>query len=97
MPLQPGDSLLNGKYILRALLGRGGFGFVYLADDTLLHERVALKQLIPALVGDEEILRRFLAEASATMHLTHERIVRTHDVFSERGNWGPFSGSPNAG
>jgi eukaryotic-like serine/threonine-protein kinase len=87
MPLQPGDSLLLGKYTLRALLGRGGFGFVYLADDTLLHEQVALKELIPALVGDEEILRRFLAEARATMRLTHPRIVRTHDVFAERGNY----------
>jgi eukaryotic-like serine/threonine-protein kinase len=87
MPLQSGDSLLHGKYIIHALLGRGGFGFVYLADDTLLHEPVALKELIPALVGDEEILRRFLAEARATMRLTHVRIVRTHDVFAERGNY----------
>jgi eukaryotic-like serine/threonine-protein kinase len=87
MPLQPGDLLLNGKYVIRALIGRGGFGFVYLADDTLLHEPVALKELIPALVGDEEILRRFLGEARATMRLTHERIVRTHDVFVERGNY----------
>ena len=92
MPLQPGDSLLNGKYILRTLLGRGGFGFVYLAGDTLLHEQVPIKELIPALVGDEEILRRFLAEAHATMRLTHERIVWTHDVFAERGNWGSFLG-----
>jgi formylglycine-generating enzyme required for sulfatase activity len=87
MPLQPGDSLLNGKYTIRTLLGRGGYGFVYLADDTLLHEPVALKELIPALVGDEQILRRFLAEARATMRLTHPRIVRTHDVFAERGNY----------
>jgi hypothetical protein len=87
MPLQPGDSLLNGKYVIRALLGRGGFGFVYLADDTLLHEPVALKELIPALVGDEAILSRFLGEARATMRLTHERIVRTYDVFVERNNY----------
>jgi eukaryotic-like serine/threonine-protein kinase len=87
MPLQPSDSLLNGQYFIRALLGRGGFGFVYLADDTLLHEPVALKELIPALVGDEEILRRFLAEARATMRLNPVRIVRTHNVFAERGNY----------
>ena len=87
MPLQPGHSLDNGQYIIRSLLGRGGFGFVYLADDALLHEQIALKELIPALVGDEEILRRFLAEARATMRLTHERIVRTHNVFAERGNY----------
>jgi eukaryotic-like serine/threonine-protein kinase len=87
LPLQPGESLLNGKYIVRGFLGRGGFGFVYLANDTLLHEPVALKELIPALVGDEEILKRFLAEARATMRLTHERIVWSHDVFAERGNY----------
>ena len=87
MPLQPTSSLLNGQYVIRALLGRGGFGFVYLADDTLLHEHVAIKELIPALVGDENILKRFLAEARATMRLTHERIVRTHNVFAEQGNY----------
>ena len=52
------------------LLGRGGFGFVYQAQDTLLAEEVAIKELIPALVGDEAMLKRFLAEAKATMRLT---------------------------
>jgi serine/threonine-protein kinase len=87
MSLQPGDTLLNGQYRIVRLLGRGGFGFVYLAQDTLLREEVAIKELIPALVGDEAMLKRFLAEAKATMRLTHERIVRTHAVFSERGNY----------
>jgi serine/threonine-protein kinase len=87
MSLQPGATLLNGQYRIERLLGRGGFGFVYLVEDTLLREEVALKELIPALVGDETLLKRFLAEAKATMRLTHERIVRTHNVFSERGNY----------
>ncbi len=87
MSLQPGDTLLNGQYRIERLLGRGGFGFVYLAHDTLLQEELALKELIPALVGDEGMLKRFLAEAKATMRLTHERIVRTHAVFAERGNY----------
>ena len=83
MALNPGDTLLNDQYRILRLLGRGGFGFVYLAQDTLLQEEVAIKELIPALVGDVATLRRFLAEAKATMRLTPERVVRTHNVFSE--------------
>jgi serine/threonine protein kinase len=87
MALQPGDTLLNGQYRILQLLGRGGFGFVYHAQDTHLGDEVAVKELIPGLVGDEAILKRFLAEAKATLRLTHERIVRTYHVFPERGNY----------
>jgi formylglycine-generating enzyme required for sulfatase activity len=87
MALNPGHTLSNGHYRILRLLGRGGFGFVYLAQDTLLDEEVAIKELIPALVGDEVMLRRFLAEARATMRLTHKRIVRTYNIFSEDGNY----------
>jgi Tol biopolymer transport system component len=87
MALQPGDILSNDHYRLLRQLGRGGFGFVYLARDALLDEEVAIKELIPALVGDETMLKRFLAEAKATMRLTHKRIVRTHNVFHEGGNY----------
>ncbi|HNS83352.1 MAG TPA: gamma-glutamyl-gamma-aminobutyrate hydrolase family protein [Methanolinea sp.] len=54
MALSTGDTLNNGHYRIVRPLGRGGFGFVYLAEDTLLGERVAIKELIPALVGDED-------------------------------------------
>ncbi len=87
MALQPGETLLNGQYQILKLLGRGGFGFVYHAQDTHLGEEVAVKELIPGLVGDEPTLRRFLAEAKATLRLTHEHIVRTHHVFPERDNY----------
>lgn len=87
MPLQANDSLANGQYRIVRQLGRGGFGYVYLAEDTLLHEEVAVKELIPALIGDEAMLKRFLAEAKATMKLAHDCIVRTHNVFSEHDNF----------
>jgi len=87
MALQPGDTLLNGKYRVQRLLARGGFGFVYQARETILDEDRAIKELIPALVGDEVVLKRFLTEAKATMRLTHKRIVHTYDVFSEEGNY----------
>ncbi len=87
MALVPGDTLFNDHYRIIRQLGRGGFGFVYQARDALLGDEVAIKELIPALVGDETMLRRFLAEAKATMRLSHDRIVRTHNVFSEGGNY----------
>jgi len=87
MALNPGHTLLNGHYRILRLLGRGGFGFVYEAQDMLLNEKVAIKELIPALVGDEAMLKRFLAEARATMRLRHKRIVATHNVFSEGENY----------
>ncbi|HSJ55909.1 MAG TPA: serine/threonine-protein kinase, partial [Anaerolineae bacterium] len=87
MSLKPGDTLLNDRYRIVHQLGRGGFGFVYLAEDVLLHDRVAIKELIPALVGDEATLKRFLAEARATLRLRHKRIVATHNVFSEGENY----------
>ena len=87
MTLNPGDTLLNGQYRILGLLGRGGYGFVYQAQDTLLHKEVAIKELIPALVGDKVTLKRFLTEARATMELAHERIVRTYNVFQEGGSY----------
>jgi formylglycine-generating enzyme required for sulfatase activity len=87
MALNPGDTLFNGHYQIVRLLGRGGFGFVYQARDTLLNQTVAIKELIPALVGDQAALKRFLAEARATMRLTHRHIVRTHNVFQEGDNY----------
>ncbi|MEJ2208621.1 MAG: serine/threonine-protein kinase, partial [Anaerolineae bacterium] len=83
MALNPGDTLLNGQYEILRTLGRGGFGHVYLANDRLLGEQVAIKELIPDVGGDETVLKRFLAEARATIRLTHEHIVRTYNVFTQ--------------
>ena len=43
MPLNPNDTLANGQYRILRLLGRGGFGFVYQAQDTLPRGEVVLK------------------------------------------------------
>jgi len=87
MPLHPGDQLFHGQYRIMRQIGRGGFGFVYVAQHALLGQEVAIKELIPGLVGDDAMLKRFLAEARATLRLSHDRIVRTHEVFSERENY----------
>ena len=66
MPLNPNDSLANGQYRILRLLGRGGFSFVYKAQDTLLRDEVAIKELIPTLVGDEAMLKRMTIEQEIT-------------------------------
>jgi serine/threonine-protein kinase len=84
---EPGDTLLKGRYRVMRLLHRGGFSFIYLAQDNFLGKNVALKELIPALVADPATLKRFICEAQATSHLAHPNIVRTLNVFTDRGNY----------
>ncbi|MGD2205537.1 MAG: hypothetical protein PVH17_02050 [Anaerolineae bacterium] len=86
MALNPSGTLSNGDYGMIRQLGRGGFGFVHLAQDTVLAEEVSIKELSRALMGDETMRKRFLTEARATMRLRHRRIAGTHNVFSEGGN-----------
>jgi serine/threonine protein kinase len=67
-----------GPYIIRQEIGRGGMGVVYLADDTRLARRVALKALRPGLsheLGGRERLRR---EARAAAGLTHPGIATVY-------------------
>ena len=57
--------VLSGRYRLIAPIGSGASALVYLADDTRLRRRVAVKVLHQALAEDEAFLRRFRAEAQA--------------------------------
>ena len=85
MGLKPNDSLLNGKYLIEGVLGRGGFGFVYLARDTLLGRPVAIKEMNPTLADDEQMVRRFLVEGRAALQVRHPNVVELYDVFADRG------------
>jgi serine/threonine protein kinase len=69
-----------GRYELRALLGRGGMGTVYLAHDPQLDRLIALK--VPRLVGEEgDVWRlRFQVEARAAATLQHPNICPVHEV-----------------
>jgi serine/threonine protein kinase len=55
MPLNPDVALGNGQYCILRLLERGGLGFVYQAQDTLLRREIAIKELILALAGDQAV------------------------------------------
>lgn len=69
-----------GRYELRACLGKGGMGEVYLARDLLLERDVALKILAPALLADTQWLQRFRSEARAAGGLNHPNVITVHDV-----------------
>jgi serine/threonine protein kinase len=88
-PGEPGDRLVAGRFRLRSLLGRGGMGRVWLADDELLDRPVAVKQLL--LHGLESAQMRAqawacaLREARAAARVDHTGAVRIYDVVQEKG------------
>jgi Tol biopolymer transport system component len=67
-----GTELLG--YRIEALLGRGGMGTVYLAEDLRLRRKVALKLLLPELARDERFRERLLAESKLAASLDHPNI-----------------------
>ncbi len=69
-----------GPYHVLALVGVGGMGEIYLAKDTRLDRRVALKLLPGKYTGDESSLRRFVREAKSASALNHPNIITIHDI-----------------
>jgi serine/threonine-protein kinase len=75
----PGAMLLE-RYRIVSLLGRGGMGEVYRADDLTLGQQVALKFLPPALGRDEDALRRFRNEVRVARQISHPNVCRVYDI-----------------
>ncbi|HYO53368.1 serine/threonine-protein kinase [Archangium sp.] len=69
-----------GRYRLTRLLGRGGMGTVYLAEQTLTGARVAVKVLHPSLAREARLRARFDAEARTVNLIGHPSIVRVFDI-----------------
>ncbi len=79
------QTALGPQYRLERELGRGGMGVVFLATDTTLDRRVAVKVVHPELASHESITRRFLAEARTIARLRHPNIVAVHSAGSADG------------
>jgi serine/threonine-protein kinase len=78
MALQAGH--LFGNYRIVRLLGEGGFGEVYLAENPLIERRAAVKVLHKTLAQDAELVRRFLNEARAASAIRHRNIIEVFDA-----------------
>ncbi|MBA3318343.1 MAG: protein kinase, partial [Gemmatimonadales bacterium] len=77
-PFEALQGALEPQYRLERELGRGGMGVVFLATDTTLDRRVAIKVVHPELAAHPSIVRRFLAEARTIARLRHPGIVAVH-------------------
>ena len=69
-----------GKYRLLQLLGAGGMSSVYLAENTTLHQRVAIKVLPIKRVEQSSFLARFRREAQMAFRLSHQNVARAFDL-----------------
>ena len=87
MTLAAGTKL--GRYEIRSQLGVGGMGEVYLAEDTRLHRKVALKILPAELAANQDRMRRFVQEAESAAGLNHPHIAHIYEIGSS-----PTPGSP---
>jgi predicted Ser/Thr protein kinase len=84
-PQGPGEIGRLGAYRIVKVLGTGGMGVVFLAEDTQLQRYVALKAIRPALASREQTRERFLREARAMAAVKNDHVVTIHQVGEDRG------------
>src|SRR6476659_5785661 len=72
-------------YRIKSQLGAGGMGEVYLAEDTKLDRRVALKILPADLAANQDRMRRFVQEAKAAAALNHPNIAHIYEIGESDG------------
>jgi serine/threonine-protein kinase len=79
-------ALLDGRYRIIGLLGKGGMGEVYRADDLRLGQAVALKFLPDSLRDDPVRLARFHNEVRIARHISHPNVCRVYDIGESDGH-----------
>jgi eukaryotic-like serine/threonine-protein kinase len=84
-PKAPGELGWLGPYRVQGVLGTGGMGVVFRAEDPQLQRLVALKVMLPALAASGSAKQRFLREARAAAAVQHDHIVTIHQVGEDRG------------
>ncbi len=83
MAVEAGTKL--GRYEIRSMLGTGGMGEVYLAEDTRLHRKLALKVLPAEVAANHERMRRFNQEATSAAALNHPNIAHIYEIGESDG------------
>lgn len=80
----PVGGLLENRYKVLRFIGQGGMGEVYEAEDSELHERVALKTILPEIARQDQSIQRFKREIQLAHKVTHPNVCRIFDlVFHE--------------
>jgi two-component system, LytTR family, response regulator len=82
-PLAPGSNIAHYRVVSR--LGEGGMGAVYLADDTRLGRRAALKVLPANVAADPDRMHRFVQEAKLASALTHPNVAYIYEIGDDDG------------
>ena len=82
----PPGTLLAQRYRVVSLLGRGGMGEVYRANDLLLGQAVALKFLPAQWTSDEATLARFRNEVRIARQISHPNVCRVYDIGEVEGS-----------
>jgi predicted Ser/Thr protein kinase len=77
-------TVVAGRYRVVALLGKGGMGEVYRADDLTLGQPVALK-FLPAAAASEEMLTRLRSEVRIARRVSHRNVCRVYDIGEAEG------------
>ncbi|MEA2165603.1 MAG: eukaryotic-like serine/threonine-protein kinase [Thermoanaerobaculia bacterium] len=80
-------AMFGNRYRMVALLGKGGMGEVYRADDLKLNQAVALKLLPKQLGGDEKRRERLLGEVRVARQVAHPNVCRVYDVGEIEGEY----------
>src|SRR5205823_3824545 len=83
-PFTTGE-VVAGRYRIVGLLGRGGMGEVYRAEDLTLGHPVALKFLPRSVEQSAELLDRLLGEVRVTRQISHPNVCRVYDIGSAEG------------
>ena len=82
--------VVGGKYLIGEVIGEGGVGVVYEAQNLELDEKVALKCLRPEFLVDSGMVGRFAREAKAAARIKSEYVATVHDVGTLPDGGGPF-------
>jgi serine/threonine protein kinase len=83
MSVPPLGSIISGKYRLAQLIGEGGMGAVFAAENTVTHKRVAIKWLHPDVARRDQAAARLVREAQAAARVRHPNVVDVYDIERE--------------
>jgi eukaryotic-like serine/threonine-protein kinase len=92
LPQAAGELGRLGGYRIIKVLGHGGMGVVFQAEDPLLQRRLAIKAMLPGLAANPTARLRFVREAQTAAAIQHDHIVAIHEVGEDRGV--PFIAMP---